>query len=60
MKVKLLIGRSGPAGSFKPGDVIDVPDAEAKRLFEASPPKAAPVRETVSAERTVKRRKTKD
>lgn len=60
MKVKLLIGRSGPAGSYKPGDVIDVPDTEAKRLFEARPPKAAPFRDESQPERAVKNGKAKD
>ncbi len=35
MEVRLLIGRSGPAGSFKSGDVIEVSDEEGKRLVEA-------------------------
>lgn len=44
MKIKLLISRSGPAGAFSPGDEIDVSEAEAKRMFEAQPPQAVPVR----------------
>lgn len=42
MRVKTLIPRSGPAGAFGVGEVIDLPDAEAKALVEAG--KAEPVR----------------
>ncbi|NGO51619.1 hypothetical protein [Allomesorhizobium camelthorni] len=45
MKIKLLVSRCGPAGAFAPGDEIDVGEAEAKRMFEAQPPQAVPVRE---------------
>ena len=41
MKVRLLIGRSGPAGSFNVGDEIEVSDSEGQRLIEAG--KASPV-----------------
>lgn len=41
MKVRLLIGRSGPAGSFSSGEEIEVSDSEGKRLVEAG--KASPV-----------------
>lgn len=57
MRVKLLISRSGPNGAFSPGDEIDVSDAQAKRMFEASPPQAVPVREAVAPERAVAKRK---
>ncbi|OOG73868.1 hypothetical protein B0E45_06135 [Sinorhizobium sp. A49] len=42
MKVKLLVSRSGPAGSFAPGAEIEVEDAEAVRMFDAG--QAVPVR----------------
>lgn len=50
MKVKLLIPRGGPAGSFGVGDVIEVSDNEAKRLMDAN--KAVPFREDVGVETT--------
>ncbi len=46
MRVKLLVSRSGPAGAFNRGDEIVVGDAEAKRMFEATPPQAVPVKPT--------------
>ena len=52
MKVRLLISRSGPDCTQKVGEEIDVTDAEAKRLMEASPPKAVPVREDRAVETT--------
>lgn len=42
MKIKLLIGRVGPAGTFNRGDEIDVPDAEARRMIDRG--QAVPVR----------------
>lgn len=53
MKVKLLVSRCGP-GAASAGDIIDVSDEEAKRMFEAMPPQAEPVRETRKAEKAVK------
>lgn len=50
MEIKLLVSRSGPAGAFAPGDVIEVDDDEAKRMFEAVPPQAIPVRPSVPIE----------
>ena len=44
MLVKLLVSRSGPAGAASRGDEIEVDDAEAKRMFEAEPPQAIPVK----------------
>ena len=41
MKVRLLIGRSGPSGSFSAGDEIEVSETEGYRLVEAG--KASPV-----------------
>ena len=35
MKVKLLCSRAGPSGVFNRGDVIEVDDAEGKRMIEA-------------------------
>lgn len=35
MKVKLLISRSGVDGAFSPGDVIDVDEKTAQRMFLA-------------------------
>jgi len=46
MKVKLLVPRCGPAGAQNIGDVIEVSDAEAKRMMEAEPAQCVPVRET--------------
>ncbi|UUP19511.1 hypothetical protein [Nitratireductor thuwali] len=58
MKVKLLISRAGAGFVQKVGDVVDVSDAEAKRLFESSPPKAVPVRDDgVEPEKAVKSRR---
>lgn len=42
MKVKLLVPRVGPAGSQNRGDVIEVSDAEARRMIAAG--QAQPVR----------------
>lgn len=50
MRVKLLISRAGPGGVWGAGDEIEVSDQEAKRLMEANPPKAVPVREDRSVE----------
>ncbi|NMG39892.1 hypothetical protein GRZ55_11620 [Chelativorans sp. ZYF759] len=50
MKIQLLVSRAGPAGAYSPGDVIEVSDVEAKRMFEADPPQAVPVRDGVSPE----------
>lgn len=55
MKVRLLIPRSGPNGSFGVGDEMEVTDSEAKRLIEAN--KAAPVRSAPEPERAVARKK---
>jgi hypothetical protein len=35
MKVKILVSRQGPGVSDDPGDIRDVDEAEAKRMFEA-------------------------
>lgn len=35
VKVKLVVSRIGPGGSFNPGDVIDVPADEAQRMVAA-------------------------
>lgn len=55
MKVQLLVPRSGPAGAFNIGDHIDVPEDEAKRMFDAG--QAAPVR-SAKPEKAVKRTKS--
>lgn len=34
MKVKLLVARAGLNVSYRPGDVVDVPPAEAARLIK--------------------------
>lgn len=44
MKVKLLVPRTGADGASNIGDIIDVDDAEAKRMMEANPPQCEPVR----------------
>ncbi len=44
MRVKLLVPRSGPKGSFNRGEEIDVDAEEAKRMFAARPPQAVPVK----------------
>lgn len=44
MKVKLLTSRAGPGLAQTVGEVIDLPDAEAKRLIEAG--QAVPERRT--------------
>lgn len=43
MKVKMLVSLAGPEVSLSAGDVVDLPDDEAKRLIEADPPIAIPV-----------------
>lgn len=50
MQVKLLVPRTGPAGAQNIGDVIDVSENEAKRMFESSPPQAVPFRGTHDVE----------
>lgn len=51
MKVKLTMSRGGPAGTQNAGDVVDVANAEAKRMIEAG--QAVPVRAgTAAVERT--------
>lgn len=54
MKVKLLISRGGPSGDYSPGDEIEVSNAEAKRMFEASPPQAEPIKAEAKPEKAVK------
>ena len=56
MKVKLLVSRAGSGVVQNVGDVIDVPNDEAKRMMEARPPQCAPVRSTKSkVEKTTKK-----
>lgn len=54
MKVKLLVSRAGPAGAFNRGDEVEVSEAEARRMFEADPPQAVPVRDDPAIETTAK------
>lgn len=54
MKIKLLVSRAGPGGAYSVGDEIDVSDAEAKRMFEAVPPQAIPVRHGAEPERATR------
>lgn len=35
MRVRLLVTRVGPGGGNDPGDVVDLPDAEAERLISS-------------------------
>lgn len=49
VKVKLLVSRSGPDGSFAPGDEIEVSANEAKRMIERG--QAEPVRNAAPASR---------
>lgn len=42
MKIRLLVPRGGPNAMHNVNDEIDVSDAEAKRMMEASPPQAVP------------------
>lgn len=53
MKIKLLVPRAGPGLSQNRGDIINVSNADAKRMFESQPPQAEPVR-GAKAERAVK------
>lgn len=46
MKVKLLVPRCGKDFTQNVGDEIEVSDAEGKRMLEAQPPQARPVRGT--------------
>jgi len=56
MKVKLLISRAGVGFSQNRGDIVEVSAKEGKRMLEAEPPQAEPVRSTGgSSEKTVKR-----
>lgn len=59
MKVKLLIGRSGPSGSFAPGSVIDVSEDEAKRLIDAAKAEPVAVRQKVQKTATTKVKETR-
>ena len=55
MKVKLLISRAGAGFVQNIGDEIEVSDAEAKRMMEASPPKCVSVRDALDqTERAVR------
>ena len=54
MKIKLLVGRGGIGISQNAGDIVEVPDDEAKRMFESTPPQAIPVRSEDKVERAVK------
>lgn len=56
MRVRLLVSRSGPSGSQVRGDVIAVSDEEAKRMMEAQPPQAEPIRDAPPPERAAARR----
>lgn len=52
MRVKLLVGLSGPAITLNAGDAYDCDDAEAKRLFTAGfavPWADAPIERAVAA-----------
>lgn len=55
MQVKLLIARAAATGSQNRGDVVEVSDAEAVRMFEAD--QAEPVRTAKATEKAVKRSK---
>lgn len=58
MRIKLLVSRSGPAGAFSPGDIIDVGDAEAQRMFDAGqavPDRSGDVVETAVSTPVVER-----
>lgn len=57
MKVKLLVGRVGPDIVQNAGDVVEVSEAEGKRMLEATPPQCVPVAEERAVERAVKSRK---
>lgn len=55
MKVKLLVGRAGADFSQAPGDVIDVPDDEGKRLCDSGQAESVAARGTKGTkERAVK------
>lgn len=56
MKVKLLVGRSGPRISQAPGDVVDVSDAEGKRMIEAGQAVPAGREETAAKKETATRK----
>lgn len=59
IKVRLLVSRAGAGVANSAGDVIEVSEAEAKRLMEAVPPQAVPVRENPSIEHTAPKGKPK-
>ena len=52
MKVKLLVGRSGPGGAQSPNDVIDVGNDEGQRMIAAG--QAVLVRSAPKPEKAVK------
>lgn len=55
MKIELLTSRAGADGAQNRGDVIDVPDAEAKRMIEAE--QARPYRSGKKPENTASKAK---
>lgn len=57
MKIKLLVGMCGPDVCHKPGDVIEVSDAEAKRHFESGSAKPVTVEATPPAKPDQKKNK---
>lgn len=52
IKVKLLVSRSGPAGTNNAGDTIDVSKDEAARMIEAG--QAVPAQKPAKREKAVK------
>ena len=34
IRIRLSVGRVGPGGTYRPGDELDVPDDEARRLVD--------------------------
>ncbi len=55
MKIELLTARAAAGGSQNRGDVVEVSDAEAKRLIEAG--QAVPVRSAAKPETAIPKRK---
>jgi hypothetical protein len=57
MKVKLLVSRGGPGISQNAGDVVEVSEAEGKRMIEANQAVPFPEvkRETASKKRVVEK-----
>jgi hypothetical protein len=61
MKLKLLVSRAGIGFAQTPGDIIEVDDAEAKRMIDANQAVAVePEKATAHVPRGLRKSKSKD